>query len=120
REQVAGRRAGLPSWTRTMTTGPKAAGTGPRATPPDPAAGLSGEWIPRPAESPAAGDRTADSPACANRGAGDRGAGERTSGDRAAGERTAENRPAGPVPAGRTAPVPEAVVRLAGRHEAGL
>lgn len=110
REQVAGRRAGLPSWTRTMTTGPKAAGTGPRATPPDPAAGLSGEWIPRPAESPAAGDRTADSPASANGGVG----------DRAAGERTAENRPAGPVPAGRTAPVHEAVVRLAGRHEAGL
>ncbi|MFH8705425.1 serine/threonine-protein kinase [Streptomyces rubrogriseus] len=44
-----GRRAGLPSWTHGMTTGHKATGTGPRATPPDPGAGLSGEWIPRPA-----------------------------------------------------------------------
>ncbi|MCX4835637.1 MULTISPECIES: serine/threonine-protein kinase [unclassified Streptomyces] len=38
----------LPSWTRGMTTGHKAtAGPGPRVTPPDTAAGLSGEWIPR-------------------------------------------------------------------------
>ncbi|MEU6533977.1 serine/threonine-protein kinase [Streptomyces sp. NPDC046928] len=38
----------LPSWTRGMTTGHKATGTGPRGTPPDAAAGLTGEWIPRP------------------------------------------------------------------------
>ncbi|MFI7413365.1 tetratricopeptide repeat protein [Streptomyces sp. NPDC049627] len=38
----------LPSWTRGMTTGHKATGPGPRTTPPDAAAGLTGEWIPRP------------------------------------------------------------------------
>ncbi|MEU6847490.1 serine/threonine-protein kinase [Streptomyces sp. NPDC046716] len=39
----------LPSWTRGMTTGHKATGgAGLRVTPPDTAAGLSGEWIPRP------------------------------------------------------------------------
>ncbi|MGW2342484.1 tetratricopeptide repeat protein [Streptomyces sp. NPDC001661] len=38
----------LPSWTRGMTTGHKATGgPGPRVTPPDAAAGLSGEWIAR-------------------------------------------------------------------------
>ncbi|NEB21329.1 serine/threonine-protein kinase, partial [Streptomyces coelicoflavus] len=44
-----GRRAGLPSWTRGMTTGHKATGTGPRSTPPDPGAGLSGAWTSGPA-----------------------------------------------------------------------
>ncbi|MFE6892491.1 tetratricopeptide repeat protein [Streptomyces sp. NPDC057694] len=40
----------LPSWTRGMTTGHKATGgSGLRVTPPDSAAGLTGEWIPRPA-----------------------------------------------------------------------
>ncbi|MEV6765076.1 serine/threonine-protein kinase [Streptomyces sp. NPDC051105] len=39
----------LPSWTRGMTTGHKATGAGLRTTPPDPAAGLTGEWIARPA-----------------------------------------------------------------------
>ncbi|MET8413425.1 tetratricopeptide repeat protein, partial [Streptomyces sp. NPDC005195] len=34
----------LPSWTRGMTTGHKATGVGPRVTPPDAAAGLTGEW----------------------------------------------------------------------------
>lgn len=35
----------LPSWTRSMTTGPKAVGTSAlRATPPDPSAGLTGQW----------------------------------------------------------------------------
>ncbi|MFD5222973.1 tetratricopeptide repeat protein [Streptomyces tendae] len=53
----AGGRAGMPSWTRGMTTGHKATGTGLRVTPPDPGAGLSGAWIPRPA-----GDRPADAP----------------------------------------------------------
>ncbi|WP_055696434.1 MULTISPECIES: serine/threonine-protein kinase [Streptomyces] len=38
----------LPSWTRGMTTGHKATGASElRATPPDTAAGLTGEWIPR-------------------------------------------------------------------------
>ncbi|MFI7008744.1 tetratricopeptide repeat protein [Streptomyces sp. NPDC050145] len=38
----------LPSWTRGMTTGHKAVGgSGPRATPPDPAGGLAAEWISR-------------------------------------------------------------------------
>lgn len=41
----------LPSWTRGMTSGRKAAVAGPRGTPPDPAGGLSGEWIARPATS---------------------------------------------------------------------
>ncbi|WP_406729911.1 tetratricopeptide repeat protein [Streptomyces sp. GD-15H] len=39
----------LPSWTRGMTSGRKATVTGTRTTPPDPAAGLSGEWIAHPA-----------------------------------------------------------------------
>ncbi|MDU0252315.1 serine/threonine-protein kinase [Streptomyces sp. PU10] len=135
RQPAGGRRAALPSWTRSMTAGPKATGTGPRTTPPDPAAGLSGEWIPRPAPAPAADDRTAEVSASVNRGAGgrtvetsasvDRGVGDRTvetsaSVDRDVGDRTAGNRPAGPVPAGRPAPASEAAVRLAGRHRAGL
>ncbi|MGH4035681.1 tetratricopeptide repeat protein [Actinomycetota bacterium Odt1-20B] len=38
----------LPSWTRGMTTGHKAGGAHSlRMTPPDAAAGLTGEWIPR-------------------------------------------------------------------------
>ncbi|MEU6821035.1 serine/threonine-protein kinase [Streptomyces atriruber] len=38
----------LPSWTRGMTTGHKASGASVlRTTPPDAAAGLTGEWIPR-------------------------------------------------------------------------
>ncbi|GAA2768130.1 serine/threonine-protein kinase [Streptomyces paradoxus] len=44
--------ARLPSWTRGMTTGHKATGTGLRTTPADPSAGLSGEWIARPATGP--------------------------------------------------------------------
>ncbi|MEV5439332.1 tetratricopeptide repeat protein [Streptomyces sp. NPDC052682] len=39
----------LPSWTHGITTGPKAAGAAPLTPPPHPAAGLSGEWIARPA-----------------------------------------------------------------------
>ncbi|MEV5607713.1 serine/threonine-protein kinase [Streptomyces sp. NPDC052225] len=50
REQPASREPRLPSWTRGMTTGHKATGgSGLRVTPPDSAAGLSGEWVPRPA-----------------------------------------------------------------------
>ncbi|MDN0199098.1 serine/threonine-protein kinase [Streptomyces sp. S.PNR 29] len=75
---LGGRR--MPSWTYGISTGPKAAGTGLRTTPPDPGAGLSGEWIPRP--------KTGDTPE--------------------------------PVPDERPAPPPEAVVALAGRHNAGL
>ncbi|MGW0990359.1 tetratricopeptide repeat protein [Streptomyces sp. NPDC002486] len=44
--------ARLPSWTHGMTTGRKATGTALRSAPPDPAAGLSGEWIARPATGP--------------------------------------------------------------------
>ncbi|MFF4360044.1 tetratricopeptide repeat protein [Streptomyces sp. NPDC001604] len=47
-EQVPSREPRLPSWTRGMTTGHKATGTGLGATPPDAGAGLTGEWIPRP------------------------------------------------------------------------
>ncbi|MFJ9904711.1 tetratricopeptide repeat protein [Streptomyces sp. NPDC101152] len=43
------REARLPSWTRGMTTGHKATGAGLGSTPPDAGAGLTGEWIPRPA-----------------------------------------------------------------------
>ncbi|MER6539362.1 tetratricopeptide repeat protein [Streptomyces sp900105755] len=39
----------LPSWTRGMTTGHKATGAALRTTPPDPGAGLTGEWTARPA-----------------------------------------------------------------------
>ncbi|MFS8201473.1 tetratricopeptide repeat protein [Streptomyces sp. CWNU-52B] len=39
--------ARLPSWTRGMTTGHKATGAALRTTPPDAAAGLTGEWIAR-------------------------------------------------------------------------
>ncbi|MEU6393984.1 serine/threonine-protein kinase [Streptomyces sp. NPDC046939] len=47
--QPLAREPRLPSWTRGMTTGHKAAGgAGPPPAPPDPAAGLAGEWIPRP------------------------------------------------------------------------
>ncbi|GAA0400132.1 tetratricopeptide repeat protein [Streptomyces luteireticuli] len=34
----------LPAWAQHMTTGSKAAGTGPVQAPPDPAAGLTGSW----------------------------------------------------------------------------
>ncbi|GAA3990646.1 serine/threonine-protein kinase [Streptomyces marokkonensis] len=63
-QPVAGR-AVLPSWTHGMTTGHKATGTGPRSTPPDPAAGLCDEWIPRPAgetAAPAPDERAAPAP----------------------------------------------------------
>ncbi|MFF4505128.1 tetratricopeptide repeat protein [Streptomyces sp. NPDC001401] len=48
-EQAPSREARLPSWTRGMTTGHKATGAGLSTTPPDAGAGLTGEWIPRPA-----------------------------------------------------------------------
>ncbi|MGC0380774.1 tetratricopeptide repeat protein [Streptomyces sp. SAI-129] len=76
--QPVGRRAGLPSWTHGMTTGHKATGTGPRATPPDPGSGLSGAWIPRPA-----GDRSADAGTAGTAGTAATAPGERP--DRASG-----------------------------------
>ncbi|MEV0208903.1 serine/threonine-protein kinase [Streptomyces sp. NPDC050788] len=77
---LASREARMPSWTRGMTTGHKATGAGLRTTPPDAGAGLSGEWIPRPA-----------------------------------GGRARE-----PVPEEPSAPAPEKIAALAGRHNAGL
>ncbi|MGW1620768.1 tetratricopeptide repeat protein [Streptomyces sp. NPDC002172] len=47
--EPAAREPRLPSWTRSMTTGHKATGAALRTTPPDPGAGLTGEWIARPA-----------------------------------------------------------------------
>ncbi|MEV5955002.1 serine/threonine-protein kinase [Streptomyces sp. NPDC051987] len=47
--EPAGREPAMPSWTRGITTGHKAAGAALRTTPPDPAAGLTGEWTTRPA-----------------------------------------------------------------------
>jgi tRNA A-37 threonylcarbamoyl transferase component Bud32/tetratricopeptide (TPR) repeat protein len=46
-ERPASREPRLPSWTRGMTTGHKATGAGLRTTPPDAAAGLTGDWIAR-------------------------------------------------------------------------
>ncbi|MFJ2770665.1 tetratricopeptide repeat protein [Streptomyces sp. NPDC087300] len=47
-EQPPSHEPRLPSWTRGMTTGHKASGASVlRTTPPDAAAGLTGEWIPR-------------------------------------------------------------------------
>ncbi len=61
-----GGRVAPPSWTRGMTTGPKATGPGPRSTPPAPGAGLSGVWSPRPtgdeAAAPVADERTDPEP----------------------------------------------------------
>ncbi|OAH10377.1 serine/threonine-protein kinase [Streptomyces jeddahensis] len=45
-QQPPSREPRLPSWTRGMTTGHKASAS-LRTTPPDAAAGLTGEWIPR-------------------------------------------------------------------------
>ncbi|GLW50303.1 serine/threonine protein kinase [Streptomyces sp. NBRC 14336] len=67
RPDPAGREARLPSWTRGMTTGHKATGAGLRSTPPDAGAGLTGEWVPRPAlgrpEAPVAAAPPAPDPA---------------------------------------------------------
>ncbi|WP_431995547.1 tetratricopeptide repeat protein [Streptomyces griseoflavus] len=59
----AGRAGRLPSWTRGMTTGRKAAGAAPATSPPDPAAGLSGEWIARPDTGPRPQPVTEERPA---------------------------------------------------------
>ncbi|MFE9057996.1 serine/threonine-protein kinase [Streptomyces mutabilis] len=53
-QPVGGGRPALPSWTDGMTTGHKATATGLRTTPPDPASGLSADWVPRPVGSGAA------------------------------------------------------------------
>ncbi len=59
--------ARLPSWTRGMTTGHKATVAGLRSTPPDAAAGLTGDWIARTdtrgARAPVPAERPAPSPA---------------------------------------------------------
>ncbi|MFC9843482.1 tetratricopeptide repeat protein [Streptomyces sp. NPDC060223] len=47
-EQPPSRESRLPSWTRGMTTGHKATGSGLSVAPPDASAGLTGEWIARP------------------------------------------------------------------------
>ncbi|MFI1167562.1 tetratricopeptide repeat protein [Streptomyces sp. NPDC020801] len=47
--EPAARGTRLPSWTRGMSTGHKATGPELRTTPPDPSAGLTGEWTTRPA-----------------------------------------------------------------------
>ncbi|MFE9923309.1 tetratricopeptide repeat protein [Streptomyces sp. NPDC005774] len=66
RPEPVGRAPRLPSWTHGMTTGRKAFVAGPGTAPPDPAAGLSGEWIARPAagrgEPPPAQERPVPSP----------------------------------------------------------
>jgi len=48
-EPARPRETRLPSWTSGMTTGHKATGAGLAITPPDAGAGLTGEWIARPA-----------------------------------------------------------------------
>ncbi|WP_328508034.1 serine/threonine-protein kinase [Streptomyces sp. NBC_00391] len=64
--QPPSREPRLPSWTRGMTTGHKATGTGLSLTPPDASAGLTGEWIARPAtgrvERPVRSERPTPSP----------------------------------------------------------
>ncbi|MBW8796120.1 MAG: serine/threonine protein kinase [Streptomyces sp.] len=52
--EPAAREPRLPSWTRGMTTGHKAIGAALGSTPPDPGAGLTGEWTARPATGEAA------------------------------------------------------------------
>ncbi|MGW5788443.1 protein kinase domain-containing protein [Streptomyces sp. NPDC003757] len=120
----------LPSWSRGMTTGRKAARSSPRATPPDPGAGLSGEWIPRPARNRDGEDRDGEDRDGEGRTAGDGtggarttedgAAGDRTTGDAAAGDRTAGDRAAVRLPGERPGPVPQAAAGPAGRHDAGL
>ncbi|MET9847300.1 serine/threonine-protein kinase [Streptomyces ossamyceticus] len=65
-EPTVAREPRPPSWTRGMTTGHKTTGTGPRLTPPDASAGLTGEWIARPAagraEEPVRAERPTPSP----------------------------------------------------------
>ncbi|CAM5257907.1 non-specific serine/threonine protein kinase OS=Streptomyces tendae OX=1932 GN=GUR47_35780 PE=4 SV=1 [Streptomyces tendae] len=117
--EPAADRARMPSWTHGMTTGRKAARSGPRTTPPDPGAGLSGEWIPRPAEDRDGEDRTAGD-GTAGAGTPEDGAGDRTTGVAAAGDRAAGDRAAVPLPGERPGPVPRAAAGLAGRHDAGL
>jgi eukaryotic-like serine/threonine-protein kinase len=62
-EQPLSREARLPSWTRGMTTGHKATGAALSSTPPDAGAGLTGEWIPRPANGRADEPAPAQAPA---------------------------------------------------------
>ncbi|MCT9075789.1 serine/threonine-protein kinase [Streptomyces fulvoviolaceus] len=61
-EPARPRETRLPSWTRGMTTGHKATGAGLGSTPPDAGAGLTGEWIARPAIAAGAGEPPPDEP----------------------------------------------------------
>nr|WP_225881895.1 serine/threonine-protein kinase [Streptomyces aureocirculatus] len=93
----SGSAAPLPSWTRGMTTGHKATGATLRSVPPDASAGLTGEWIPRPAD------------------------GRHTVVPRPASERPASGWPAPERPVSvRAAPAPAVVAALVSRHNAGL
>ncbi|MFG2453922.1 tetratricopeptide repeat protein [Streptomyces sp. NPDC048512] len=64
-EEQSSHASRLPSWTEGMTTGHKATGAGLRTTPPDPSAGLTGEWTARPSTTvtprPSATERPAPS-----------------------------------------------------------
>ncbi|MEU0599858.1 tetratricopeptide repeat protein [Streptomyces sp. NPDC006393] len=110
--EPTGRGAGrLPSWTRDMSTGHKAAGPGPHSTPPDAAAGLSGAWTAHPAVQ---GGRRAEHPATAAR----PGALPVSGADA-----MSVSGPGAASAAGsdrRRTPTPEAVEALAGRHHEAL
>ncbi|MET9087670.1 tetratricopeptide repeat protein [Streptomyces sp. NPDC004237] len=104
--EPASRAPGLPSWTRGMTTGHKATGAPLRTTPPDPSAGLTGEWTARPATGTAQPPPALAGPGPAS--ASDPGSGP------ASGPASAS------VPASVPGPAPATVAALAGRHNAGL
>ncbi|MFG2944093.1 serine/threonine-protein kinase [Streptomyces adustus] len=93
----------LPSWTRGMTTGHKAAAAGLRPALPDAGAALTGEWI-----APPVTDRPAQSRP-------DRPAQSRPDRPRAAQPQPPQPRPDEAPVAGR-----EALTALAGRHSTGL
>ncbi|MEU2584188.1 tetratricopeptide repeat protein [Streptomyces avermitilis] len=69
-ERRLSREPRLPSWTRGMTTGHKATGTGLGAAPPDAGAGLTGEWVARPdtgrAPAPVRSERPTPAPELVN------------------------------------------------------
>ncbi|MFH8935785.1 serine/threonine-protein kinase [Streptomyces griseosporeus] len=125
----------LPSWTRGMTTGHKATGAAPHATPPDPSAGLTAHWIrprtdaPGPAASvtgapgPAASVTGAPGPASSATGV----SGAASSATGVSGAASSSLGAPGPpssltdAPAPPGAPPAPALLRaLAGRHSAGL
>ncbi|GGT30096.1 serine/threonine-protein kinase [Streptomyces purpureus] len=113
------RPARLPSWTRGMTTGHKAAGAAAlRTTPHDPSAGLTGEWTsPAPIGPIVPGVPT--DPAIPFGPAPDlsRPAHQRPAGNTG---NTGTTGPAGSGGHGRPTPSPEQVAVLLSRHDAGL